>query len=138
MSVVGAAVEGARGGASSAPVVLQPSSARRSRPTTRFLPRRKNGFVPAPESGFVTHLAQLGDHVEKGDKLAIIADPFGNYLDSLESPAEGVVIGKQNIPLTQEGEAVYHIAYFSEPDTVAEHVELLQDNLLPPEQGPVL
>ena len=47
-------------------------------------------------------------------------------------------IGKQNIPLTQEGEAVYHIAYFSEPDTVAEHVELLQDNLLPPEQGPVL
>ncbi|MED5425904.1 MAG: succinylglutamate desuccinylase, partial [Pseudomonadota bacterium] len=40
--------------------------------------------------------------------------------------------------LTQEGEAVYHIAYFSEPDTVAEHVELLQDNLLPPEQGPVL
>ena len=40
----------------------------------------------------VTHLAQLGDHVEKGDKLAIIADPFGNYLDSLESPAEGVVV----------------------------------------------
>ncbi len=103
----------------------------------RFI-ARQSGWVRAPESGFVTHLAQLGDHVEKGDKLAIIADPFGNYLDSLESPAEGVVIGKQNIPLTQEGEAVYHIAYFSEPDTVAEHVELLQDNLLPPEQTPIL
>lgn len=43
------------------------------------------------------------------------------------------MVGKQNIPLTQEGEAVYHIAYFSQPDTVAEHVELLQDNLLPGE-----
>ena len=85
----------------------------------------------------MTHLAQLGDYVEKGDKPAIIADPFGTYLDSLESPAEGVVLGTKH-SLTQEGEAVYHIAYFSEPDTVAEHVELLQDNLLPPEQGPVL
>jgi predicted deacylase len=71
--------------------------------------------------------------VNKGDKLATIADPFGGYLASIESPAEGVVVGKQNIPLTQEGEAVYHIAYFSQPDTVAEHVELLQDNLLPGE-----
>jgi len=40
-----------------------------------------------------------------------------------------VVIGKQNIPLTQEGDAMYHIAYFSKPDSVAEHVELLQDKL---------
>jgi hypothetical protein len=45
-------------------------------------------------------------------------------------PEEGVVIGKQNIPLTQEGEAMYHIAYFRKPDSVAEHLELLQDNLV--------
>ena len=37
----------------------------------RFI-ARQSGWVRAPESGFVTHLAQLGDHVEKGDKLAII------------------------------------------------------------------
>ena len=94
---------------------------------------RQSGWIRATESGFVTHIAQLGDHVNKGDKLATIADPFGSYLTSIESPAEGVVVGKQNIPLIQEGEAVYHIAYFSEPDSVAEHVELLQDNLLPDE-----
>ena len=102
----------------------------------RFI-ARQSGWVRAAESGFVTHLAQLGDHVNKGDKLANIADPFGTFLSSIESPAEGVVIGKQNIPLTQEGEAVYHIAYFSQPDSVAEHVERLQDNLLPTEQNMV-
>ena len=95
---------------------------------------RQSGWVRSPESGFVTHLAQLGDHVSKGDKLASVADPFGTHLANITSPAEGVVIGKQNIPLTQEGEAIYHIAYFTQPDTVAEHVELLQDNLLPQEQ----
>lgn len=92
---------------------------------------RASGWVRAPESGFVTHSAQLGDHVEKGDKLATIADPFGQFLGHVISPAEGVVIGKQNIPLTQEGEAIYHIAYFKTPDSVAEQVELLQDNLVP-------
>lgn len=92
---------------------------------------RASGWVRAPESGFVTHLAQLGDHVQKGDKLATIADPYGDFLGSIICPAEGVVVGKQNIPLTQEGEAIYHIAYFKKPDTVAEQVELLQDNLVP-------
>jgi hypothetical protein len=32
--------------------------------------------------------------------------------------------------LAQEGEAIYHIAYFNKPDEVAEHVEMLQDNLV--------
>ena len=38
-------------------------------------------------------------------------------------------------PLAQEGEAIYHIGYFKQPDTVAEHVELLQDNLVTTEQS---
>ena len=94
---------------------------------------KQSGWVRANESGFVIHKAQLGDHVEKGDVLAIISNTFGEQLDTMLSPSTGVVIGKQNIPLVQEGEAVYHIAYFKAPDQVAEHVELLQDNLVIPE-----
>lgn len=95
----------------------------------RFI-ARQSGWVRATDSGFVKHIAQLGDHVQKGDRLATIASPFGETLATLISPAEGVVIGKQNIPLTLEGEAIYHVAYFKQPDTVAEHVELLQDDLV--------
>lgn len=91
---------------------------------------RQSGWVRASESGFVTHVANLGDHVEKGAVLAHISDPYGLTLAKITSPTEGVVIGKQNIPLAQEGEAMYHIAYFKAPDSVAEHVELLQDNLV--------
>lgn len=91
---------------------------------------RQSGWVRGNESGFVTHVAQLGDHVTKGDTLAIIADPYGTELDRVCCPAEGVVIGKQNIPLTQEGEAMYHIAYFKQPDSVAENLGMLQDNLV--------
>ncbi len=91
---------------------------------------RQSGWVRASESGFVSHKAQLGDHVSKGDILASIADPFGTELDTVISPEEGVIIGKQNIPLAQEGEAMYHIAYFRKPDSVTENMELLQDNLI--------
>lgn len=98
---------------------------------TKMFVARQSGWVRANESGFVVHVAQLGDHVEKGQVLATISDPFGDMLDRVLSPQEGVVIGKQNIPLAQEGEALYHIAYFRKPDSVAEHVELVQDDLVP-------
>ncbi len=90
---------------------------------------RQSGWVRANESGFIVHVAQLGYHVDKGQVLAIIADPFGEELDRMVSPQEGVVIGKQNIPLTQEGEAIYHIAYFRKPDSVAAHLGFVQDDL---------
>ncbi|MBE1286108.1 MAG: succinylglutamate desuccinylase [Alteromonadaceae bacterium] len=101
---------------------------RKGHPIAPFI-ARQSGWVRANESGLINHHAQLGDHVSKGEVLGTIANPYGDLLDKILSPSEGVVIGKQNIPLTQEGEAVYHIAYFHKPDTVAEHVELLQDNL---------
>ncbi|MFW8589361.1 succinylglutamate desuccinylase/aspartoacylase family protein [Glaciecola sp. 2405UD65-10] len=98
---------------------------------TKMFVARQSGWVRANESGFVVHVSQLGDHVEKGQVLATISDPFGDILDKVLSPQEGVVIGKQNIPLAQEGEALYHIAYFRKPDSVAEHVEQVQDDLVP-------
>jgi hypothetical protein len=47
------------------------------------------------------------------------------------SHARGIIIGKQNIPLVQEGEAMYHVAYFSKPGDVAENIGIMQDHLIP-------
>ncbi len=38
----------------------------------------------------------------------------------------GVMIGKQNIPLVNEGEAVYHVAYFKKTEKVIESVEAMK------------
>lgn len=115
----------------------------RKGPAIKMFVARQSGWVRANESGFVVHKAQLGDHVAKDGVLATIADAFGDILDHVLCPEEGVVIGKQNIPLAQEGEAIYHIAYFKKPDSVAVHLERVQDNLLPgenplPSLGPSL
>lgn len=92
---------------------------------------RNSGWVRATDSGIVKHMRQLGDYVKKGDRLAIISDPYGKMLDTVDTHVEGIIIGKQNIPLAQEGEALYHIAYFNDPNCVVENLELMQENLIP-------
>ncbi|WP_144393127.1 succinylglutamate desuccinylase/aspartoacylase family protein [Pleionea sediminis] len=99
---------------------------------------QESGWVRAPDSGFITHIHQLGDYVSKGENLATVKDPYGEIIDTINSHADGVIIGKQNIPLVHEGEAVYHIAYFKQrEESVIERFEKFQDSYgnteIPPE-----
>ena len=90
---------------------------------------RKSGWVRAPDSGLVIHKKKLGDIVDKGEVIADIKTPLGKISAKVLSNAHGIIIGKQNIPLVHEGEAIYHIAYFKNPDDVVENLELMQENL---------
>ncbi len=89
---------------------------------------RSNGWVRASGSGFVTHKKQLGDRVAENDVLAEIKKPLGEVTAKMICQADGIIIGKQNIPLVQEGEAVYHIAYFNKPKKVEASIENMQNS----------
>ncbi|MFD1622595.1 succinylglutamate desuccinylase/aspartoacylase family protein [Thalassotalea marina] len=90
-----------------------------------------SGWVRATSSGIVTHHFKLGDQVKKGEVLADIGSPYGESLGTVVANKGGVIIGKQNIPLVQEGEAMYHIAYFKEDDEqIAEHIESVETALV--------
>jgi predicted deacylase len=109
--------------------------------TLKMLPERKStkakaktvpyiaqdsNWVRAPASGFVVHHKNLGDQVNDGEVLASIKNPFGVVEAKIEATETGVIIGKQNIPLVHEGEAVYHIAYFKKVEKVIESVEAME------------
>ncbi|WP_093328766.1 succinylglutamate desuccinylase/aspartoacylase family protein [Thalassotalea agarivorans] len=90
----------------------------------------KSSWVRATSSGFVTQFFDMGDQVQKGDILAEIGSPYGEVLGQVIANKSGVIIGKQNIPLVQEGEAMYHIAFFAENDEdIAEHIENMEAEL---------
>lgn len=89
-----------------------------------------SSWVRADTSGFVRDRVQIGDQVTKGQVLAEIGDSFGEVQSKVQAGREGIIIGKQNIPLVQEGDAMFHIAYFKESDEVAGNIEDLADNLL--------
>jgi hypothetical protein len=44
----------------------------------------------------------------------MVADPFGETEVAITSPCSGIVICVNNLPLVNEGEAIYHIARFDE------------------------
>ncbi len=82
-----------------------------------------SSWVRAANSGIVRFLVPLGSQVGKGQSLGVIYDPFGEEETRILSPCDGFVIGRVNNPLIYEGDALFHIAYFGETDTVAEQVE---------------
>jgi predicted deacylase len=89
-------------------------------------------WVRANASGIVHNIVNLGDQITKGQVLAEIGSPYGAIFDSVKATRSGILIGKQNIPLVQEGEAMFHVAYFSEDDEeIADHIENVQEQLLP-------
>lgn len=86
-----------------------------------------SSWVRAANSGIVRFLVPLGSAVSKGQSLGFIYDPFGEDETRILSPCDGIVIGRVNNPLIYEGDALFHIAYFGEIDTVAEHVEVFTE-----------
>ncbi len=96
---------------------------RRKQPPAEPFIANSSSWVRAPESGILRTAVALGARVKSGDRLAAIADPFGEAEQVLESPGSGIVIGRTNLPLVHQGEAVFHIARFDAVRKVAEHVE---------------
>jgi len=91
-----------------------------------------SAWTRANASGIVNSLKNLGDHVQKGDALARIGNPFGKVFATVRALRSGIIIGKQNIPLVQEGDAMFHLAYFTEEDEeIVQNIELMQSSLLP-------
>ena len=71
-------------------------------------------WVRADIDGIMRPVAKLGQKIRKGQKLAMVADPFGASETAIISPCSGIVICVNNLPLVNEGEAIYHIARFDE------------------------
>ena len=66
-------------------------------------------WVRAKRSGIFRPTANLGERVNKGDRLGGIADAFGRNRSALKAPFPGVVIARANNPLVHRGDGVVHL-----------------------------
>ena len=73
---------------------------------------RSTNWVRAPASGIVSAKARLGARVHKDERLAIVSDPLGDSEEAVVAPFPGIVIGRSNLPLAHEGDALFHVAAF--------------------------
>ncbi|MCB1693469.1 MAG: succinylglutamate desuccinylase/aspartoacylase family protein [Pseudomonadales bacterium] len=86
---------------------------RRRTPPEPFISRR-SVWVRAGTSGVMRTLKSIGAKVTSGDLLGIVGDPMGNEETGIHAPEDGIVIGRLNLPLVNEGDAVFHIACYRE------------------------
>ena len=87
---------------------------------------RSSAWVRAPASGIFHAGVALGAHVRKGDRLGAIAQLDGSADNEVSASNGGIVIGRSNLPLVLEGEALFHVASFENLPKVAVQVERFQ------------
>lgn len=83
-------------------------------------------WIRASTSGMMVDSKPLGHKVNRNELLCHIVDPLGDDRESVCCPYEGIIIGKSNIPLVNEGDALFHVALFEDLDELE----------LPPVTGP--
>jgi predicted deacylase len=84
---------------------------------------RSSTWIRAPRSGLLRSVSPLGTQVRKGDVLGVIADPFGENEAVVDATANGIVIGKTNLPLVHEGDGLFHLARHEGKQVVARSLD---------------
>ena len=84
---------------------------------------RSTSWVRAPDSGIFNTDVQLGNSVSKGQRLGSISDPLGDTSEVMAAPFDGIVIGRSNLPLAHEGDALFNIAEFKSATKAEDLVE---------------
>lgn len=74
---------------------------------------RASYWLRAEIDGMCMFIAGLGQRVAIGDVLALISSPFSAEEFPVISRTAGIIIGRNNIPLVNEGDALFHIAKFA-------------------------
>jgi hypothetical protein len=104
------------------------SKSRSKRKTHDPVVARSSSWLRASSSGILRTLKPLGDRVRKGDLLGLVDDPLGDDTTEVIAPYSGIIIGRTEIPLVHEGEAVFHIARFEDIKEAEVRMETFQQD----------
>ena len=91
-----------------------------SPPKTPSLTTSQSRWLRAPAGGIVRQLVGLGSSVAHGDTVGMVSDPFGGNDTPIVAEMAGLVIGRSNLPIVNEGDALVHVARVDAPGPSAE------------------
>lgn len=111
--------------------MIRPEDARRKRKLPEPVIARSTAWARSCKSGLLRTRVSLGAKVDKGEVLGAVSDPFYHTDEAIVAPNSGLIIGKTNLPIVTEGEALFHIARFGKTDDAAEVVEQYQNEFSP-------
>ena len=81
-----------------------------SKPRARAVEASSSSWTRAPAGGLLRAFRGTSEYVAEGDLLGVIADPFGEVEIQVLAETTGIIIGRTNLPVLNEGDALFHIA----------------------------
>lgn len=67
-------------------------------------------WMRAKYSGLLHVKIPCGKHVERGEYIATITDPYGKLRHKVKAPNEGYIINVNESPIVYQGDAIFHIS----------------------------
>jgi uncharacterized protein len=89
---------------------------------------QSSSWVRAPAGGLLRDPLRLGALVHPGMRLGTISDPLGNKEVKVISDFEGMLIGKTNLPVVNQGDGLFNIARVADADSAQEAVDIFRDD----------
>jgi hypothetical protein len=68
-----------------------------------------SSWVRAHSAGLFQPLISCGDLVHKNQHVGTMTDPFGEFKEQIKAPVTGYVVGLNNIPVVNAGDALMHL-----------------------------
>lgn len=91
-------------------------ASRRKTPRLEPAMTDKSLWMRATSSGMMRAVAPLGAEVKVNTVLGYINDPHTGNTESIVATRSGIVIGRLELPMVYEGDAVFHIACFGKDE----------------------
>lgn len=70
---------------------------------------KNSSWIRAKNSGMFTSFLVSGEKVEKNMVIGKITDPFGEFETKVKSSYSGIIIGHNNMPVVNQGDALFHV-----------------------------
>ncbi len=96
---------------------------------TKSVISRSSHWLRAAEGGIFRATRTIGDSVEKDQVIGAIADPFGEADTEITARSAGIIIGRTNVPVVNQGDALFHVAKVFNPEKAGDRVEALEQEL---------
>ncbi len=90
---------------------------------------RKSSWMRAPAGGILRSLRKTGDIVEKDEVLGVVSDPFGETEAEVTALTGGLIIGRTNLPVVNQGDALFHVATLPAVAVAEENIGVVEEDV---------
>ena len=90
---------------------------------------RSSYWMRAKAGGILRAHKTTGDLVAGGEVVGYLSDPFGEVDVEVEVPHAGLVIGRTNLPVINQGDALFHVARVQNLPGAEDRLEQIEDEI---------